>query len=125
MSNSASQARGRTSRDRSYSGRVLLLDFSMTERSAISGALGMAGYATIADPSLPADAAVLNGTEFLGKPTRQGSVVLLTEQGGTSFREALALHLDSAGDLPAAPRTANQLTKEELDDAVSTTIIEL
>ncbi len=34
----------------------------MTERSAISGALGMAGYATIADPSLPADAAVLNGT---------------------------------------------------------------
>ena len=35
-------------------------------------------------------AAVLNGTDFLGQPTKQGPVVLLTEQGSTSFRESLA-----------------------------------
>ncbi|MGH2531567.1 MAG: AAA family ATPase [Thermomicrobiales bacterium] len=36
-------------------------------------------------------AAVINDDRsFLGKPTRHGPVILLTEQGGTSFREALA-----------------------------------
>jgi hypothetical protein len=34
-------------------------------------------------------AAVLDGAPFLGKPTKPGPVVLLTEQGGTSFRESL------------------------------------
>ena len=33
--------------------------------------------------------AVLTGEPFLGRPTTQGPVILLTEQGGTSFREAL------------------------------------
>ncbi len=34
-------------------------------------------------------AAVLDGAAFLGEPTKQGPVVLLSEQGGTSLREAL------------------------------------
>jgi 5S rRNA maturation endonuclease (ribonuclease M5) len=33
--------------------------------------------------------AVLTGEDFLGKPTQQSRVVYLTEQAGTSFREAL------------------------------------
>ncbi|TJW03181.1 MAG: hypothetical protein E5W82_32815 [Mesorhizobium sp.] len=42
-----------------------------------------------------------------------------------NFRDALALHRESAGDPPAAPRTAGQLTKEELEDAVETYVVEL
>lgn len=46
------------------------------------------------------------------------------EEAKVHFREALALHLEKAA--PAEPpRTAGQLTKEELEDAVETTIIEL
>ena len=35
-------------------------------------------------------ASVLDGVPFLGQPTKQGPVILLSEQGGTSLREALA-----------------------------------
>jgi hypothetical protein len=35
-------------------------------------------------------AAILTGSPFLGKPTKRGSVVMLSEQGGSSLREALA-----------------------------------
>jgi hypothetical protein len=34
-------------------------------------------------------AAVLNGTDFMGKPTRQGPVVLLTEEGKSTYAGAL------------------------------------
>jgi hypothetical protein len=53
----------------------------------IDGAPKKAGKTTLITYMV---AAVLNGSDFLGKPTKQGPVVLLTEQGGTSFREALA-----------------------------------
>jgi hypothetical protein len=36
-------------------------------------------------------AATLTGSPFLGKPTRKGAVVMLSEQGGSSLREAFAL----------------------------------
>jgi AAA domain len=35
-------------------------------------------------------AAAVDGADFLGEPTKRGPVILLTEQGGTSLREALA-----------------------------------
>ena len=47
------------------------------------------------------------------------------EAATANLREALALHLGGAGEPPKKPRAADQLTKEELEDAVETAIIEL
>jgi hypothetical protein len=53
----------------------------------IDGAPKKAGKTTLITHMVTA---VLTGSNFLGKPTKQGPVVLLTEQGSTSFRESLA-----------------------------------
>jgi hypothetical protein len=53
----------------------------------IDGAPKKAGKTTLITHMV---AAVLTGSNFLGKPTKHGPVVLLTEQGSTSFRESLA-----------------------------------
>src|SRR5215211_7950037 len=67
-------------------------------------------------------ASILTGTPFLGKPTRQGAVVMLSEQGGSSFREALAgAGLLEADDfhITTVGRTARHEWPEVVKEAVS------
>ena len=47
------------------------------------------------------------------------------EAAKTNIREALMLHLEVNRPVPPGRRTADQLTEEELEDAVETCIIEL
>lgn len=47
------------------------------------------------------------------------------EAAKANIREALLLHLKENQPVPPGRRTADQLTKEELEDAVETCIIEL